>query len=68
MSVSNGKRYAVELACRVIKAGALYVHGGAGSGAVTGTLWSHRLSAEDSRSRAMNIPLCLSLKRASEFF
>lgn len=57
MSVSNGKRYAVEPACRVIKAGALYVHGGAG--AVTGTLWSHRLSAEDSRSRAVNAPLLL---------
>lgn len=59
MSVSNGKRYAVEPACRVIKAGALYVHGGAGAGAVTGTLWSHRLSAEDSRSRAANAPLLL---------
>lgn len=34
MSVSNGKRYAVEPACRVIKAGGLYVRGVAGSGTV----------------------------------
>lgn len=35
MSVSNGKRYAVEPACRVTKAGGLYVRGVAGSGTVT---------------------------------
>lgn len=35
MSVSNGKRYAAEPACHVIKAGGLYVRGVAGSGAVT---------------------------------
>lgn len=59
MSVSNGKRYAVEPACRVIKAGGLCVCAASlGSAAVTEALWSHRLSAEDASSRAVNIPLC----------
>lgn len=46
MSVSNGKRYAAKPACRVIKAGGLYVRGVASSGAVMGAVWSHCLSAE----------------------
>lgn len=44
------------------------VCGVAGSAAVTEALWSHRLSAEDARSRAVNIPLCFFWKPTSEFF
>lgn len=56
MSVSNGKRYAAEPACRVIKAEGLYVRI-ASSGAVTGALWSHCLFAVDWRSRAVTFTL-----------